>query len=148
MKKSSKSNVVLSILIGISLLANGILFVLFYQGNYLAGGSAIEPSSTERYVLYIGISDKDTQEEKLTIEEAAALVSDLCFVHTDSFTYIVARGAWMSDHNTQFFENTLIYFFYDVDEASMSALMDDILVQLNQESILVERQLVDAAFYP
>lgn len=143
-----KSIVVLSILVAVSLLANGILFALYYQAHNPVEQSALEYSPMDRYVLYVGISDKDTREEKLTVDEAALLVSRICFKHTESFTYVVAKGAWLSDENTQFFENTLIYYFYDVDEATINAIVDEVLSALNQESVLLERQKVDTVFYP
>lgn len=45
------------------------------------------------------------------------------------------------------FENSLVLVFFDAEEAAIRAIMDEVIAELNQSSILVEREKVRYEFY-
>ncbi|NMB19618.1 MAG: DUF3574 domain-containing protein [Firmicutes bacterium] len=128
------------------LLAVAPLIILATVFVFAALGTSGEEGIV-KYTLYIGLNDKDTYQQEISTEEAEALVEEITLKHADGFTRIIAKGAYKDGAGVVTFENSLIYEFLFVTEEKINRIMDEVLVALNQESILVETQTVDAMFY-
>lgn len=103
---------------------------------------------TQKYTLYVGTNDKHTLAPVMELEEAMELVKDVCMEHVEGFTLTTGKGAWVNAQGGRTEEDTIILTFFDVSETQVSAIMDELLVKLNQESILLETQAVGVAYYP
>lgn len=101
----------------------------------------------EKYILYIGTNDKDTYTQLIPTGQAREIVNAICARHTGGYTESDARGGWVDETGTLTQENTLVYEFYQIDEKALLAILDDILAELNQNSILVERQNAVYTYY-
>lgn len=101
----------------------------------------------ERVTLYIGLNDKDANEQLLSTDEARAIVDEICLSYAGGFTSYVARGGWEDDDGTVFEEQTLVYVLTGVDDDALRSILDEALARLNQRSILVERSEVDSYYY-
>lgn len=100
-----------------------------------------------KYVLYVGLNDKDTYSQKISTEEATEIVNNICLKYTDGYTVSEAKGGWTDETGVVTRENTLVYSFYDISEVQITSIMDEILVELNQNSVLLETQNTYYTYY-
>lgn len=100
-----------------------------------------------KYILYIGTNDKDTYTQEIPMEEAKNIVNEICVKYVDGYTVSDAKGAWVDETDTLTQENTLVYIFYDVTEEQLEKIMDEVLRELNQNSILIEYQKTEYSYY-
>lgn len=123
---------------------------------YLAAGHSPEPGNGplsaqletgEKYILYIGTNDKEAYTQLIPTDEAREIVNEICARYTDGYTGSDARGGWVDENGMLTQENTLVYEFYQIEEETLVRIMDDILAELNQNSILVERQQAVYTYY-
>jgi hypothetical protein len=108
------------------------------------GGLAFD--SDVQYTLYIGLNDKDTNEQTIPTERAKEIVNEICAKYVKGYAASDALGGWL-DGNVWVRENTLVYTFIDAAELQIIAIMDETLAALNQNSILVEKLNGSRAFY-
>ncbi len=101
----------------------------------------------EKYILYIGTNDKDAYKQLIPTEEARDKVNAICAKYVGGYTSSDAKGGWVDGTDTLTQENTLVYAFYDVTEEQLRQIMDDVLKELNQNSILVEKQEAVYTYY-
>lgn len=144
-----KSPAVLYALVALCLCATvalGVCFALDRQADTPSG--AFSENVSNKYIAYIGTKDKDTQQYERTAEESKAIVDAICQKHTNGYTTLNAGGGWRSSEKSWFEEETLIYLFFDIGEEELSALLDEVVHALNQESILVEKTESQYRFYP
>ncbi len=57
------------------------------------------------------------------------------------------KGAYKDDKGVTTYENSLVFSFDFAEEEQIKRIMDDVLKELNQNSILIERQTVSYSFY-
>jgi len=142
----------------ITLIVNSVFiaFILIYlfvpfggnsSGDTSTGSIAFENAEYGQYVLYIGTNDKDTYEQIIPLDEAVEIVNAICAKHVGGWTMKHARGGWVDEKNILTQENTLVYFIAWASEADVIAIMDEVLVALNQNSILIERRDISSVFY-
>lgn len=127
-------------------------------GVYLFGSSEAEHVSTlqmalnsenkqEAYVIFIGMNDKDTYEQNISIEEARELVNNICVNYVDGYTSLEAKGGWVDEKDVLTQEDTLIYLFTGISEEQLKCLMDEVLNQLHQNAIMVEKIYLSYSYY-
>lgn len=112
-----------------------------------AGFLTASMDSGVKYVLYIGTNDKDTYQQEIPTEEAKEIVNSICTKYTGGYTASDAKGGWVDETDTLTQENTLVYAFYDITEDQLVCIMNDVLLELNQNSILVEKQHAVYTYY-
>ncbi len=110
--------------------------------------SQTEQSATEeKYVLYIGLNDKDTYTQEISTKEATEIVNDICLKYTQGYTVSEANGGWTDETGIVTRENTLVYTFYGVSEEQINSIADEVIEKLNQNSVLVETQKTYYTYY-
>ena len=144
-------------IIYITLIVNSafLVFLLLYtfipfgsdSGSSFDGTISFEYVEHGQYVLHIGLNDKDTYEQIIPTDEAVNIVNAICAKYISGWTSSHARGGWIDEKAVLTQENTLVYFIAHAAEADVIAIMDEVLVALNQNAILVERRNVSSAFY-
>ena len=112
-----------------------------------AGLLTASMDSGTKYLLYIGTNDKDTYKQEIPTEEAKEIVNSICARYAGGYTASDAKGGWVDETDTLTQENTLVYAFYDVTEDQLICIMNDVLRELNQNSILVEEQYAVYTYY-
>ena len=100
-----------------------------------------------KYTLYIGLNDKDTYEQLISTEDAIEKANQIVARHSGGYTQMTARGGWTNDDGSMGHENTMVYIIYDIDEASLKAMLDELLKEFNQSSILVEKEDIPHIYY-
>ena len=100
-----------------------------------------------KYIMYVGTNDKDTYEPVMALDEAKELANNICAKYTSGYTQLDAKGGWLDDNGVLTQENTLVYIFFDATEQQLQNIMDELISELNQSSILIEKQDVLYTFY-
>ncbi|AET69231.1 hypothetical protein Desor_3769 [Desulfosporosinus orientis DSM 765] len=100
-----------------------------------------------KYTLYVGLNDKDTYTQIIDSLEAEKKASAICIKYVDGYTLTHGEGAYKDEKGVITKENSLIYTFFNVTDAQMKSIMNEMLKELNQNSILIEKQKVNYDFY-
>lgn len=149
-KRKPSFQVLVVIFLAIEALALiGVIGFLVLDHHAQAAGTILGYADTGngRYVLYIGLNDKDTYEQIIPTEEAKDIINQICMKYVEGYTVLEASGGWVDETGTLTEESTLVYMLSDVKEEDVVAIMDEVLTALNQNSILVERQEYAYSFY-
>lgn len=112
------------------------------------GDRAAAEEEVGRYLVYIGINDKDTMHPVYTVDEAIDIVNGINFKYTDGFTVVPALGYWKSEEGREFEEESLLYIYYGIAEDRLYGIVDEVIAALNQESVLIDAGWGDVGFYP
>ena len=154
MKKVSKFNIaVILIMILESIALSGIILYLAFgysaQSGTSGDGSVLSYDYSEngKYVLYIGLNDKDTCSQIISAEEAKEIVNGICVKYADGYTVMEANGGWADETGALTEEMSLVYTFCNAEEEDVVSIMNEVLTALNQNSILVERQDISYTYY-
>ena len=147
--KNIFKTIVLVLLIIETVLLAGIVVYLAVEKNSAQSEAALDYDYSEngKYVLYIGLNDKDTYTQLIPTDEAINIVNEICIRHIGGYTVFSTKGGWVDETGTPSRETTLVYILSCAKEADVIAVMDEVLAALNQNSILIERQNVSSTFY-
>ena len=107
----------------------------------------LQPNQTIKYTMYIGLNDKDTYTQLISYEEAEQKVSAIVLKYVDGFTALSGKGAYKDDKGVITHENSLVLEFTSATEEQIKAIMDEVIKELNQNSVLMEKQAVNYEFY-
>ena len=132
---------VIAILLGLNLVLTSILFGSFINKNVQS------KSETTKYTLYIGTNDKDTYKEEIPFDECMSKVTDICVEYTGGCTIFEATGYWKDDKNNITTERSIGCILEDIQKETVYKICDDLIVLLNQNSILIETNNVSTLFY-
>jgi hypothetical protein len=127
-----------------------ILFVLIFIMVVFSGcalNTGTQNNDTVKYTMYIGLNDKDTYTQLIPYEKAEKKVSDIALKYVDGFTELSAKGAYKDEKGVVTHENSLVFEFSSATDQQMKAIMNEVLKELNQNSILIEKQKVNCEFY-
>ena len=105
----------------------------------------VQSQMSPEYNIYIGLNDKDTGEGTYTYEEASAIVDSVCSKYFNGYTLYKASGRWTDPSGNLIHENTIVCHLLGsdvaVDEEKVRNATDELLIALNQHSILVEERM-------
>lgn len=145
--KKNRYLIFLSILLALNLIFTAGLAVCFLREKTTAQKGFPGSEQIPKYTLYIGTNDKDTGTQLISTEDAHRIVGEICEKYVSGYTVTESQGKWISEGGMAHRENTLVYIFSDAEDAEIQAIMDEVLVALNQESILAETEWTDSVFY-
>ena len=131
-------NIVLSILIVLSF---GFSLYVFIDNK-----DDTDLNNTQ-YVMYIGTNDKDTYSQIIPLVEAKEIIDGICFKYLDGYTIQDATGTWVDEKDEVTKEDTLICYFYGTSEDVIYKIADEIIAALNQNTVLIEKDLVTTEYY-
>lgn len=94
--------------------------------------------------FYIGLSDKDTKQQKFTEVEAFKVVMELVWKHFGWGTIYSWKGFYTHEDGSVVVENTLVC--TTSTELDHRAFVEQVKTILNQESVLVEVEQVSQSF--
>ena len=91
-----------------------------------------------KYTLYVGLNDKDTHVQKISVLEAAKMVMNIVLSHTDGATIYEADGIYKHDDGTVVVEKSLKVELLFIERKAVTAIVDLIKTVLNQESVIIQ----------
>ena len=100
-----------------------------------------------QYVMYVGTNDKDTYKPEHTNEEAMNIVDQICLKYFEGYTLQDATGSWTDETGTPTHEYTLVCYFDAADEATVYEAADEIIKELNQNTVLIETNETEIDYY-
>lgn len=111
--------------------------------------SYVPPKRDIEYTMYVGTNDKETYQLEMTKEEAKAIVHNTLMDHfSDGFTMYEANGVWRDEQRVITLEYTFVCVLEKVDRTEVYKTVDELLVSLNQSTILVvENDAYSVNFY-
>lgn len=99
------------------------------------------------YVLYIGLNDKDTYNQIISTQDAKQTINAICTKYVTGYTIIEAQGGWVDEKYMLTQENTLVYYFRGACETDIRAIMEEVLLELNQNTIMMEERTIFFTYY-
>ena len=102
---------------------------------------------TDYYILYVGTNDKDTYKPEISLEEAFGKVEAICVKYLKGATFDTAKETWKDETGTLPHENTIQIFICHADIDTIHKLSDEILKELNQNSIMILKGHASIQYY-
>lgn len=100
-----------------------------------------------QYRIYIGLNDRDTGTQLVSVEDAKDTLDRICDGRVDGYTIQVFEGVWTDDNGDRIRETSLICVFDGTDVDTIHRICDDLRTSLNQASILIESSEVRTECY-
>lgn len=101
-----------------------------------------------KYILTIGLNDKDSKVQKVSTVEAYKIVENTCLnVGIKGFTIYECKGFYTHENGEKVQENSLrveVYYFGSDNMDQVKSLVTSLKTSLNQESIAIEIQQVNS----
>lgn len=101
----------------------------------------------EKFTLYLGLNDKDTKVQKISTLEAYKIVSNILMKSFDGATIYEATGIYKHGDGTFVRENTLRIELLFAEETRVRELVDTLKVVFNQESIAVQKEVINSQLW-
>ena len=98
-----------------------------------------------RYEIFIGIKDKDTYEELLTVEDFIQILSEICTEKEISFTLLTQLGGY--SHNKGYTtETSLRIVIIGIEEDEVMILGERLKKKINTDTVLYTKTEIEYAF--
>ena len=102
----------------------------------------------EKYTLYVGLNDKDSKIQKVNTVEAYKIIENLLLnLNVEGATIFEAKGLYKHENGEYVTENTLKIEIMFVEKPIVKQLVDSIELILNQESVAVQREVVESELW-
>lgn len=101
----------------------------------------------KKYVMCVGLLDKDTKTQEINTLDAFKVVSNIFAQTTGGATITEGRGVYTHHDGTVVVEVTLVCTIYGADIEQIREAADAIKVALNQESVAIEESESNSSFY-
>lgn len=95
-----------------------------------------------KFTFYVGLNDKDSKIQEISIIEAYKMVEKTINKYTDGCTIFEAKGIYKHQDGSVVYENTLRIEVLFINDEEAHAIVNEIKLKLNQESIAVSKELV------
>lgn len=97
-----------------------------------------------KYILYVGLNDKDTKTQKIDTLNAYNIVNNILLNYVEGATVTQSKGIYKHDNGNIVIENTLIIELLFTDKATVETIAKKLKTVLNQESIIIQKQTVES----
>ena len=98
----------------------------------------------EKFILYLGLNDKDTKVQKIATLEAYKIAMNILQNYTEGATVYEANGLYKHDDGTFVIEKTLRIELMFVDQRTVEKIVKDLKKVFNQESVIVQKEVVNS----
>lgn len=100
----------------------------------------------ERYVLYMGLNDKDSHVQMIADVEAYKIVRNIILSYVSGATIFSGSGIFQHDDGTIVIENTFRIELIGTDRGTVDQIISDLKRAFNQESILLTSETIQTDF--
>ncbi len=148
--ENNKNNKLFKILVSCVVAVNFVLTIVLLcvvVSNKNTSNSNTNNETNIKYTLYVGTNDKDTYEPVADIDTCITKVTEICVNYTSGCTIYQANGYWKDESNAITVEKTIVVILEDVEETIVYSICDDIIKELNQNTVLVEKEGITQEFY-
>ena len=126
-----------------------VVSIIFSLKNTAPASEPEAPSDNEivQYVMYIGTNDKETYAPKYTEQEAKDIVDNICLKYFEGYTLQEATGSWIDEKSNVTHEYTIVCYCDGADKETVYKAADEIIVALNQNTLLIESSTINMDYY-
>lgn len=101
----------------------------------------------EKYILYVGLNDKDTKTQKIDTLSAYNLANNILLNYVEGATVTQSKGIYKHQNGNVVIENTLIIELLFTDNDTVNKIANDLKKALNQESIAIQKFNIESYLY-
>lgn len=101
----------------------------------------------DKYVLYVGLNDKDTKTQKIDTISAYNLANNILLNYVEGATVTQSKGIYKHNNGNVVIENTLIVELLFTDKNTVETIAKELKIALNQESIAIQKQTIESYLY-
>ena len=138
------------------ILTLGLVGVFFFSLGILAKVTLYHPQGTlfdemmkidEEYTIMIGMNNETNTGDFMDIEEAQAIIDEICLDAGCAFSRTVMRGGRVDQEGHRIKGNSLSYTIGLASEQQIQKILKKISSRLNRKSIFVQRKATMHTFY-
>lgn len=133
--------IVITTLLAINMILSGVLL------GFQISSNISKQNEQTKYTLYIGTNDKDTYKLEIPFEECLSKVTNICTKYTSGCTIYEANGYWKDEKDNITTERTIACILEDIILETVYKICDEVIVSLNQNSILIEQNSIYSSYY-
>ena len=101
----------------------------------------------EKYILYVGLNDKDTKTQKIDTLSAYNLTNNILLNYVEGATVTQSKGIYKHNNGNVVIENTLIIELLFTDKTTVETIAKELKIALNQESIAIQKQTIESYLF-
>lgn len=105
----------------------------------------IEFTSGVKYEIYIGIKDKDSYEEILSVEDFKNILCEICYAKEINFSLLTQTGGYKHGHGYTT-ETSLRIVIIGIDENEIKLLSERLKKKINTDAVLITKTKIDYCF--
>ena len=105
----------------------------------------IEFTSGVKYEIYIGIKDKDSYEEILSIEDFKSVLCEICYAKEINFSLLTQTGGYKHGRGYTT-ETSLRIIIIGIDENEVKLLSERLKKKINTDTVLIAKTEIDYCF--
>lgn len=101
-------------------------------------------NNTNNYILYMGLNDKNTKRQKIRTKKAIKYLQQYLFNNDINATISLCKGLYKHEGGQKVKENTIKIELLFIEENKILSMIEDLKKDYNQETIAVQKILVNA----
>lgn len=101
----------------------------------------------DKYILYVGLNDKDTKTQKIDTLSAYNLTNNILLNYVEGATVTQSKGIYKHNNGNVVIENTLIIELLFTDKTTVETIAKELKITLNQESIAIQKQTIESYLF-
>ena len=101
----------------------------------------------DKYILYVGLNDKDTKTQKIDTLSAYNLANNILLNYVEGATVTQSKGIYKHNNGNVVIENTLIIELLFTDKTTVETIAKELKMALNQESIAIQKQTIESYLF-
>ena len=101
----------------------------------------------DKYILYVGLNDKDTKTQKNDTLSAYNLTNNILLNYVEGATVTQSKGIYKHNNGNIVIENTLVIELLFTDKTTVETIAKELKMALNQESIAIQKQTIESYLF-
>ena len=101
----------------------------------------------DKYILYVGLNDKDTKTQKIDTLSAYNLTNNILLNYVEGATVTQSKGIYKHNNGNVVIENTLIIELLFTDKTTVETIAKELKMALNQETIAIQKQTIESYLF-
>lgn len=101
----------------------------------------------DKYILYVGLNDKDTKIQKIDTLSAYNLTNNILLNYVEGATVTQSKGIYKHNNGNVVIENTLVIELLFTDKTTVETIAKELKMALNQESIAIQKQTIESYLF-
>lgn len=101
----------------------------------------------DKYILYVGLNDKDTKTQKIDTLSAYNLTNNILLNYVEGATVTQSKGIYKHNNGNVVIENTLVIELLFTDKITVETIAKELKMALNQESIAIQKQTIESYLF-